>query len=325
MIAVVAALAAALCFAATSVMQHVAVGREAVSKAMSGKLIRSLVKRPLWLGSQVLDVVGVLLQATALRYGSVLLVQPLIAIGVVVAVPMRDIVGGHRPSGVVLLATGATCVGTAGLLIVLNPEAAQHEIGAGTAVPVYAVAFVLAGLLASAAYRLGPAARAVVLAAVAGGLMGAAGVALKPVVDALPHWGAIFTSWPVYAMVPCAAIGLVLSQSALQAARLPLPLTVLTVAEPVIAAIGGIWLLGERVGLHGIEYFLGTAALIVAIGGIAVIAWVDTKADAADAADKAALDGAAAAATVPAGPLGAVVLPVTPDPGPEPPLRPPTS
>ncbi|MGI8867683.1 MAG: DMT family transporter [Mycobacteriales bacterium] len=274
-ISVLAALAAALCFAGTSVVQHVVVAGVPQHPALSWPFLRALLRKPWWLASQALDVAGVLLQAIALRYGPVLLVQPLIALGLVFAVPLRDVVGRRLPRRRPLLAAAAACAGVGVLVVMLEPAQTGRVRGPWTAGTAYVVVLAAVVVGAGAAHRKRRGTgRSAILAATGGAMLGAAVVAMKPVVTAVPHIGTVLTSWPVYAMVPCALAGVMLSQSALQTSSLTLPLTLQTLVEPIVAALGGVLLLGERIGAGtGRAVAAGIALAVAAAAIVALARW----------------------------------------------------
>src|SRR4051795_10644132 len=80
---VLLALAAAAAYAAATVAEH----RGATNAAgdPDGGLVRRLLRQRVWLGGQGAAVAGVLLSAAALRSGQLVVVQPLLSSGLVLA------------------------------------------------------------------------------------------------------------------------------------------------------------------------------------------------------------------------------------------------
>jgi len=92
--AVLLALAGACAFAVSTVVQH----RTATDTAASGgRWLVRLARRPAWLAGEAAGVVGVLLHAGALRSGPVVLVQPLLAGGLVLSLALGAWLDRGRP------------------------------------------------------------------------------------------------------------------------------------------------------------------------------------------------------------------------------------
>ena len=86
-IAVVAALCAAFCFALGSLIQQGA-ARQTHARALRFGLLVALVRQRQWLGGMATTVLAFGIQAVALAFGPLALVQPLVATEVLFALPM---------------------------------------------------------------------------------------------------------------------------------------------------------------------------------------------------------------------------------------------
>jgi drug/metabolite transporter (DMT)-like permease len=73
-------------------------GRPVVLPALLA-LVRKLVRKPLWLLGWLTNLVGFLVQATALHFGSVALVQPLLVTQLLFALPMASACGRTGVTG----------------------------------------------------------------------------------------------------------------------------------------------------------------------------------------------------------------------------------
>jgi hypothetical protein len=80
-IAVLAALVAAFCFAAASLVQQTVARASGADEVMPARLLLHLAHRPLWLAGVGLDVLSFFILALALAFGPLALVQPLAAAG----------------------------------------------------------------------------------------------------------------------------------------------------------------------------------------------------------------------------------------------------
>lgn len=85
-LAIAAGLAAATAYGVASSVQHDQVGHVAATNPLHPGLIGALTKRPIWLLGLAVDAAAVGLQAVALRYGPVVLVQLLVVGGLPIAV-----------------------------------------------------------------------------------------------------------------------------------------------------------------------------------------------------------------------------------------------
>src|ERR1700758_1902564 len=86
-IAVIAALAAAFCFAVGSLLQQ-GVARQSGDEALRFRLLWDLVRQPRWVGGVALSTFSFGLQALALAFGPLTLVQPIAATDVLFALPL---------------------------------------------------------------------------------------------------------------------------------------------------------------------------------------------------------------------------------------------
>jgi drug/metabolite transporter (DMT)-like permease len=268
----VLALLAATMFAVCAVAQHRAVLQSPAESAAStagplgaGLLLR-LVRRPLWLLGTVADVAGFVLQVLALALAPLVLVQPLLVCGLLVAAPLSALVDRRRLSwpetAGVLLCSG----GLALFVAVAGAAAGRTSVPFSSAVPLLVVTAVLlvVGVAGATLLPTGPA-RSVVLAALCGVFYGVSSALVKLVTPDLSP-AALLTNWALYALLVIAGTGFVLNQTAFQTDRLAAPLATLTVLEPVAALLVGLTLLRESVdaGPGHLAAYAAAAAMVVA-------------------------------------------------------------
>ena len=93
-------LSSAAGFAMSNALQHQAAGRvpESIHRALG--LLLHLARQRLWLVATAVSFGAMLLHAVALRLGSLALVQPLMLVGVVLAVPLRAALERRLPDAV---------------------------------------------------------------------------------------------------------------------------------------------------------------------------------------------------------------------------------
>src|SRR3954463_11987675 len=77
-------------FAPSNALQHRVAGTVPASAAHHAiGVLAQVVRRPLWLLAATISFSALLLHAPALKLGSIALVQPMMLVGVVIAVPVR--------------------------------------------------------------------------------------------------------------------------------------------------------------------------------------------------------------------------------------------
>jgi len=266
------ALLAAILFACGSVVQQRAAGEVPDTEADGLGLLARLVRRPLWLAGTGADVLGFVAQFAALGFGSLLLIQPLLATTLLFALPAAARLAHRRLSrsdwGWALLLTGGLAVflGTGHL----NEGHSLASLGRWLLVGVVIVP-VVGALWAMGAPRRG-AARAVPFAIAAGILFGSMSALAKSSVNLLESGLVhLLSAWEPYAMVGCGVLGLVLQQAAYQTGALALSLPAITVLEPVTASALGVVVLGEEVRASGAGWLvIGAACAAMAAGVVAL-------------------------------------------------------
>ena len=275
MIAVCVGLVAATLFGAASVLEERSSKQVPQRAALSPRLLVDLVRRPLFLASIGVNVAGCALQITALHFGSLTLVQPLLVLSLLFAVVIASVVIQRRPPDAVLMAGVACCaVGIAGFLAVARPHGGTGTAGPAAVVPLVAgLAAVLAGCLAAA--RWGPAAlRPLWLALSCGTAFGVNALLLKIVPATLPAGFADpLRQWPLYLVVIVTPVGFLLNQNAFQAGTLIAPaLAVITTADPLVSMAAGAAFLHEKIAATPLELATEGLALAVTIAGVIVLA-----------------------------------------------------
>ncbi|WP_431239718.1 DMT family transporter [Mycolicibacterium aichiense] len=220
-----------------------------------------------WLGSLV-AAGGFALQAAALGFGSVLLVQALIVTSLLFALPLSARFAGRRITRyqwiwAVLLAAAVAVIVTVG-----DPSKGQARAGfemwswvAATLGPL-----LLLCLLGARVFRGRPVA-AVLLGLVAGSLWGLFAVLMKGVVDELDHGIVAVLKLPelyVWAVVAIAATAI--QQSSFRAGSMAASLPAVTVSEPLVASVLGVAILGEmlRPGRSGWAFLVIAVVVMIA-------------------------------------------------------------
>lgn len=228
-----------------------------------GMLLRD---RRWWLGG-IGDVSSYCLLAVALDKGSVLLVMALQVTALLFALPIYARMTGHPTTRwewlwAVLLAAALAVVISVG-----NPAAGQSHGSLESWMIVAAVMGPTLGLclLGARIWSHRPAA-AVLLAVVAGSLLGLFAVLTKGMVDVIEHGaGALLQTPEFYAWAFAGTAGMIFHQSAYRAGALTASLPTIIVAKPVVGMVLGVTVLRETLDADGTERLLLVVAAVVVI------------------------------------------------------------
>ncbi|MFE2719835.1 DMT family transporter [Streptomyces mirabilis] len=256
--ALVLSLFSAVAYAAAAVAQE----RLASRTADAGVL--RLLGNGAWWWSVMLNASAALLHVVALKYGTLTLVQPLGALTLVAAVPFGARVAGRRVSSVEWRGTALTLIGLSSLLVTASGPAPDDVLSVPQALAVAGTTALLIGALARPGSRPG------LRHATASGLASGVASALTQTVTVAmtDHSGSLLSVQVVLVALLVSAFaagGLLLSQTAYRGG-LGAPLAVVTLANPLAAAVIGLSLLGER--LQG-----GAEGVLLALVGAAIAAW----------------------------------------------------
>jgi hypothetical protein len=294
-LAVVVALAAAVCFAFNSALQHRAASQEPRAAAMDPRLVFRLLRSPVWLAGSAADLAGVGLQAVALGLGALIVIEPVLASSLFLAVPLEAAFGRRAVHRRDLAGVTIATVGLAAFLLAADPDGGVRSPSDRAwfltgAVIVTIVVGVLALARRVRAYR-----RVTVLGLACGLIYGVTAGLLKSCAEIVSaHPLGLFSSWQLYAIMTLGAAAFALNQNAFQG-RMTAPLIAMSLADPVVGVVLGLVVFHEHLAAGG-----GRGAVV----GLAVVAMVigtwlsGTAADAGTAAAVAAGDAATAAEPV---------------------------
>jgi len=98
-VAIVAALVAALFYSLASLLQQSEAERQPPDRSLSPSLLTRLARRPRWVAGLGFDMAGYVMQWTALTWGSLVVVQPLLVVGLLFALPMKAHLSEYRLHG----------------------------------------------------------------------------------------------------------------------------------------------------------------------------------------------------------------------------------
>jgi drug/metabolite transporter (DMT)-like permease len=271
-IAVVAALLAAFCFAVAALVQQSVARATGADEAMRPRLLLDLARRPRWLAGIGLDALSFFILALALAFGPLALVQPLASLDVLFALPLIARRQGRRltlqdKAGAVTVAGGIVI-----FLSVAPPGGGVKAPGLASWGPVFLAAGALSAVTALAGLRVTGKARVIWLAVAAGSVFGVLSALTKATVDvvAMRGVGALAT-WEPWALLLCGIAGALLGQSAYSSGALSLSLPVLDTLSPIVAVVIAATVFDEKLASSAWQLGVQLAGGALAVTGIAVL------------------------------------------------------
>ena len=249
--AVLAALAAALSYALASVLQQWEAEKQPADKALRLSLVARLAKRPRWMAGLGFDVGGYAVQWWALTIGSLVLVQPLLVLGLLFALPIK----ARFAATAFMVGTGPAPADHCGVGHVPGRQPAggrplQRERRCLDHILCRPVCWrVRWWRSATAAARRWKA----VAYGTAGGIVYGVCAGLTKSCAHLLSLGVshLFQAWQPYLLAVAGVAGMVLAQSAFQAGPLDASLPTLSATDPIVSVLIGAVAFGEalRVGV----------------------------------------------------------------------------
>jgi hypothetical protein len=270
---VLVSLAAAGCFGLSSAIQHTAVRRAQRRVALHPGLLAEVARRPGWVLGALLQLIGVVLHLYAVNLGALSVVQPMLTVGLVIALEAQRLCGVRLPNSA-RFASVLVIIGLVGFLASsLQPgttafpgrdTAEWTASGYPLAGALFVGAIVLGALITGLRNRVGI--RAIAFGMAAGTLMATSAAAGKAwgTILRTDGWSEVLTSWQLWAGLALGFVGFLVSQAAFQAGPLAGPLSAMMAVDPVVGVVLGIVEFHEP--LHtgiGVVHQLGGLALAV--------------------------------------------------------------
>lgn len=280
-IAVIAALAAAFFNALAKFLQQGATKRLDGEESLRLSQMGALVKQPRWLAGEGSDVMAFLVQAVALGFGALILVQPLLVMALPFAVALRAVVG-HQPPRVRGVVGSALCVAGISLFLVMaRPTTGGGPVTWGEIWPTALGLGAAVAVSLAAASRTRGNVRAVAYAFAAAIFYAVAAASVRVLTMQLSHGiVAVLAHWSLYAVLVCGVVGVILVQQALKAGDLPAPVAVITVGNPLLSIVLGIVWLGESISTAPLALAAQAVGIAAVVAGVVVLAGQSSEATA---------------------------------------------
>jgi drug/metabolite transporter (DMT)-like permease len=301
---VLLSLLAAVCFGVASVLQHHGANRVPRRFPLHPGLLADVAQQPWWLVGVVAEVVGVGLHMVAVNVGDLSVVQPLLTLGLVVALPLQVLLG-RRLRRRSLLAAALVVAGLAVFLVVRPSAEGRVPQTFWEWAPGLALAAVVGLVMLAIAFGGRGRVRSLGLGAAAGTFLATSAALVKT-------WGSLFDggggglggvgalamSWQLWTALGCGLVGALLSLAAFQSGPLGPPLAAMMVVDPILGVSLGVVLYGEPFSTGPLAVVQG-AGLALTLAGVWLLAAGERPAK-TERQEPAADDGVPADAGIPA-------------------------
>ena len=267
--AYVLAVGAALANALTTILQRMGLEAAPEETSLRLSLMAYAFKRKVWLAGFAFMIGAFLFQFTALHFGRLSTVQPILTLELpflvaILGIWFRQHLGWHEWVGA-LFAAG----GLAAFLVLAAP-------GGGSQIPslydwgLVSIAAIGGTTIAVMLARIGsPAWKAAMFGAAAAIAFAFTAALMKEMNHEIGHgWAGVFTTWPPYALAASGLVGLFLTQNAFRAGPVTASQSTLVIVDPLASIIIGIGLFGDRVQTAGGRGVGEVLALIVLFFGV---------------------------------------------------------
>jgi hypothetical protein len=275
LVAVLVAIAGAVTFGASDVIEQRATHRVAKRPPLDLRLFADLAVNRLWLIGITVDIAASGMQAIALHFGPLALVQPILVLDLLFAVVITAVLTRRRPDR--LVGAGVLCC-TGGLVLFLavaRPRSPAVRVAPTILLP---LGVGIAGTIALCliAWRVSPRRFLPLATAFAcGAIFGVTAFLLKEITLTIGRgFNPPTQQWPLYAFIVAEPIGFLLNQNAFQESSLIAPvLAIRTVTDPLVAiGIGLVWL-NEQIATSPAAIAAEVAGLIIMSVGVLALAY----------------------------------------------------
>jgi drug/metabolite transporter (DMT)-like permease len=273
LLAAALALAGSASYGVAAVTQQRAAVRLPSTRAFDPAVLVRLCRRPLWLAGLAAAAAGFALQAAALGLGRLIVVEPVLATGLLFALVLAAHRDHRRLTRAEWVAVLAVVGGLGVFLAAGEPTGGQRTSGTLVLSLVAAGAAGLIGLCAVAAGRLAAARRALLLGVAGGVAAGATDALIKSVtVLAVSRQLGLVADARLYVLLGVAVLTYTVQQNGYRAAGLAAFLPAFAVLEPLTGSVLGLLVYHERLNDGPAQIALEVAACAAAAWGIARLA-----------------------------------------------------
>lgn len=269
--AVLPAVGAAASFGSAGLLQHRVSRQAPPSGPLRPRLLWDLIRIPAFRWGVLLGALGFALQATALSFGPLSLVQPILATGVLFYLGIAAAVMHQAPDWRLVGAALLTTLGISGFLVAAKPLEGGGRMH-GLIWPLGAAFAAVVVLCLVVATRLDHRFRALPLAVAAAVCYGVTASLVRSLVSSV-DLTTLLGQWQLYAVIILGPAGFLLNQNAFQEGRVgSVAVAVITVGDPVVSIIAGAVWLGEPLASGPGPTTAQVISLLVMTSGIVLLA-----------------------------------------------------
>jgi len=206
----------------------------------SAGFVAAILRKPVWLAGGACQFGCWACQGIALTKGPLALVQPVISLQIVIALPLgvaitNQVVGRREWLGAILVVAGVAV-----FVAAANTSTGRESAPANVWLAVSGIVVALTALAAVVGSRRRPATKAALYGAAAGILFGYQAAVMNVFVSVAPDGlGPILASWSTYALIVSALGGFYLLQTALQVGALAPAIATSNAAAPITSVVLG--------------------------------------------------------------------------------------
>ena len=232
-----------------------------------------MARRPVWLAGIAADALGFVAQAIALTIGRLAVVEPLLVLSVVFALPLGARLSNQKLGQLDIVAAVLVTCALGVFLVVADPSGGRNNAPFGEWLIAGCACVAVSAALFVGARGARPGLKATLLGTAAGILFGLAAALTKTVGDQVTHGVlTVFTDWHLYALIAVGYASMTLNQMALNTGVLAPAVATSMALDPVVSVVLGITLMQETLTAGPAGSVVAVLALAVALGGLAVLA-----------------------------------------------------
>jgi drug/metabolite transporter (DMT)-like permease len=276
--AILLAIAASFCTATASVCQRLGARRYEMAGFDVGLVFR-LLRQPVWLLGMASMILGFAFQISALHFGPLALVQPILALELLFVFGYMAVIGRRvKVRRRDWLAAIAMSAGIGLFLGLASPSGGSlHAPGSSwwlAGLTTLGIVLLALAVAFGPLQRPGasPARRAAVLGAATGISWGFVAAVIKELSSHLSDGiGAIVSNWSPYVLIVVGAGTIILASNALAAGPLAASQPGFTILDPFSAALLGLFLFSEHIRTSIVDLAGEAAALAIVIAGVSAL------------------------------------------------------
>jgi drug/metabolite transporter (DMT)-like permease len=272
-VSILFAFAAAFSNSVNVVTQHVA-STAAPASTKGWRLALYLVRNPLWLFGVIAMVGSFVLQAVALYYGRLSVVQSILVTELVFSLVLGRLWLRRTVVPAAWASASVTSVGLAIFLTMSEPKGGHAQ---GTPQAWLPALLTFGGLIAVLAILAGsgsPLRRAALYATGSGIVWAILATFMKSATEVLGTHGVVATleQGAIYGLIVAGIVGTVLTQAALHYGPLSISQPLMVIVDPVVSVILSVWIFGEHFEGGIPEIALGTLGFAAMVVGVVFLA-----------------------------------------------------